>query len=100
MNKAELIEIIAEQANVTKVEANAVINSLLKTVSACLEDGEKVTLVGFGVFSVLKRTSRNCFYQRIYYCICLDFCHVRLLCNYFNQFCFIHKSKFIVSLFK
>jgi len=32
MNKAELIEIIAEQANVTKVEANAVINSLVKTV--------------------------------------------------------------------
>ena len=62
MNKAELIEAIADKANVTKVEVNAVLNSLVKTISESLKAEEKVTLVGFGVFSVKKfssRTARN-----------------------------------------
>jgi len=59
MNKAEIIEIIAEKANVTKVQANAVVNSFVKTISESLKDGGKVTLVGFGVFSVTTRSSRN-----------------------------------------
>ncbi len=58
MNKAELIAILSENAEVTKVQANAVINSFIDTVTKTLKSGGKVTLVGFGTFTVVKRAAR------------------------------------------
>ena len=52
MNKAELIAQIAEDAGVTKTQANAALDSFVDTVTKALKKGDKVTLVGFGTFSV------------------------------------------------
>ncbi len=59
MNKAELIAKLADDAEVTKTQANAVLNSFIETVTKTLKGGGKVTLVGFGTFSVAKRAARN-----------------------------------------
>ncbi|MFA6057898.1 MAG: HU family DNA-binding protein [Taibaiella sp.] len=59
MNKAELIEQIAKDAGLTKVQANEVLNSFTNAVVSTLKKGENVTLVGFGTFSVSQRSARN-----------------------------------------
>ena len=59
MNKAELIEKISKDANMTKVQANEAIDSFTSAVVATLKKGDKVTLVGFGTFSVTARAARN-----------------------------------------
>jgi DNA-binding protein HU-beta len=59
MNKAELIEQIAKDAGLTKVQANEVLNSFTNAVVSTLKKGENVTLVGFGTFSVSHRSARN-----------------------------------------
>jgi DNA-binding protein HU-beta len=59
MNKAELIAKIAEDAGLTKTQANATIDSFVDAVTKTLKKGDKVTLVGFGTFSVSKRAARN-----------------------------------------
>ncbi len=59
MNKAELITKIADDAGITKTQANASVDSLIEAVTKTLKSGGKVTLVGFGTFSVSKRAARN-----------------------------------------
>ena len=59
MNKAELISKIADDAGITKVQANATLDSFVEAVTKTLKGGGKVTLVGFGTFSVTKRAARN-----------------------------------------
>jgi DNA-binding protein HU-beta len=59
MNKAELIAKLADDAGVTKTQANAALDSFVEAVTKTLKGGGKVTLVGFGTFSVSKRAARN-----------------------------------------
>ena len=59
MNKAELISKIADDAGVTKSQANTALDSFIEAVTKTLKGGGKVTLVGFGTFSVTKRAARN-----------------------------------------
>ena len=59
MNKAELITKIAADAGITKTQANDALDSFVTTVTKTLKGGGKVTLVGFGTFSVTKRAARN-----------------------------------------
>ena len=59
MNKAELIAKLAEDAEITKTQANAALDSFTNAVTKTLKGGGKVTLVGFGTFSVSKRAARN-----------------------------------------
>ena len=59
MNKAELISHIAEEAGITKTQANTALDSFVDAVTKTLKKGDKVTLVGFGTFSVSKRAARN-----------------------------------------
>ena len=59
MNKAELIAKIADDAGITKTQANAALDSFTNAVTKTLKAGGKVTLVGFGTFSVSKRAARN-----------------------------------------
>ena len=59
MNKAELIAKRAEDAGITKTQAGATLNSFTEAVAKTLKKGDKVTLVGFGTFSVSKRAARN-----------------------------------------
>jgi len=59
MNKGELIEKIAGDAEITKTQAGAVIDSFIDAVTKTLKKGDTVTLVGFGTFSVTKRAARK-----------------------------------------
>src|ERR1700760_2733031 len=59
MNKAELIAKIADDAGITKTQANTSLDSFVEAVTKTLKGGGKVTLVGFGTFSVSKRAARN-----------------------------------------
>jgi DNA-binding protein HU-beta len=59
MNKSELIAKMADDAGVTKTQANASLDSFVEAVTKTLKSGGKVTLVGFGTFSVSKRAARN-----------------------------------------
>jgi DNA-binding protein HU-beta len=59
MNKAELIAKIADDAGITKTQANEALDSFVEAVTKTLKGGGKVTLVGFGTFSVSKRAARN-----------------------------------------
>jgi DNA-binding protein HU-beta len=59
MNKGDLVKEIAKKAKITNKEATAALDSFIGGVSTSLKKGEKVTLVGFGTFSVAKRAARN-----------------------------------------
>ncbi len=59
MNKTELINAIAEKANITKVQAKAALEATINTVSEQLAKGDKVVLVGFGTFAVSEKTARK-----------------------------------------
>ncbi len=59
MNKAELITTLAEEAGITKTQANTALDAFVDAVTKTLKKGDKVTLVGFGTFSVSKRAARN-----------------------------------------
>ena len=59
MTKVELITAVANDANLTKKDAEAAVNSALNAITAALKDGDKVTLVGFGTFEVRERPERK-----------------------------------------
>lgn len=58
MNKAELIAHLAGETGITKTQANAALDSFVGAVTKTLKKGDKVTMVGFGTFSVSKRAAR------------------------------------------
>ncbi len=58
MNKADLIVRIAEDAGISKVQANSALDSFIDAVSRTLKADGKVKLVGFGTFSAYKRKAR------------------------------------------
>ena len=58
MNKTELIAAVAEKANISKKESEAVVTAAFDTIVEALKDGEKVQLVGFGSFEVKHRAER------------------------------------------
>jgi len=58
MNKGDLINKIADDAKLTKGQASDALNSVLTTIEKTLKKGDKVTLVGFGTFSISKRAAR------------------------------------------
>jgi DNA-binding protein HU-beta len=59
MNKAELVNKIADDTGITKTQANAAIDSFIEAVTKTLKSGGKVTLVGFGTFVISKRKARK-----------------------------------------
>lgn len=59
MNKAQLIEHIAEHAELTKQQAARALDALLRGVTTTLARGGEVTLVGFGTFGVEERAARK-----------------------------------------
>jgi DNA-binding protein HU-beta len=58
MTKADLIDTMAADGKISKASAGRALDSLIKNVSKALKKGDKVTLVGFGTFSVSKRKAR------------------------------------------
>ena len=59
MNKKDLVELMADNAEISKATAEQALNALLDGVKESLKKGEKVTLVGFGTFSVSNRAART-----------------------------------------
>lgn len=59
MNKAQLIAVLSDNAGITKTQANAALDAFIGAVTKTLKKGDKVTLVGFGTFSVSKRAART-----------------------------------------
>lgn len=59
MNKSELVEIIAENAKLTKKNAESALNAFVETVKDELAKGGKISLVGFGTFEVRNRAARE-----------------------------------------
>ncbi len=59
MNKAELIEIIAKDADLTKASAQAALDATIAAVVKAVTKGDSVSLVGFGSFSSGKRAART-----------------------------------------
>ncbi|MDZ8028031.1 MAG: HU family DNA-binding protein [Nostoc sp. SerVER01] len=59
MNKGELVDAVAAKANVTKKQADEVINAFLSVVTEAVANGDKVTLVGFGSFERRDRSQRE-----------------------------------------
>jgi DNA-binding protein HU-beta len=58
MNKAELIDAIADSADLSKASAARALDSAIDSITKALKKGDTVTLVGFGTFSVRKRAAR------------------------------------------
>lgn len=59
MNKAELIDAMASQAGLSKADAKRALDAFIDTTSGALKKGNRVALVGFGSFSVSKRSARK-----------------------------------------
>lgn len=59
MNKAELINTIADKVGVSKRESEDMIETFVSTITAELKNGGEVTLTGFGSFSAKKRAART-----------------------------------------
>ena len=59
MTKAELVNFIAEQADLTKADANRALEAMLQGITTGLKKAGKVTLVGFGTFTAKEREARE-----------------------------------------
>ncbi|NTV06941.1 MAG: HU family DNA-binding protein [Chlorobiaceae bacterium] len=59
MSKAVLVEKIADKAKLTKVDADRALKAFISVVSESLKNGEDVSLVGFGTFSIVDRAERE-----------------------------------------
>ncbi len=59
MNKADLVAKIAEDAGISKTQANDALDAFTGAITKTLKGGGKVTLVGFGTFTVSKRAART-----------------------------------------
>jgi DNA-binding protein HU-beta len=59
MNKAQLIDAIAEKAGLTKADSKKALEAFVATVGETLKSGDKVSLIGFGSFAVAERGERS-----------------------------------------
>ncbi|HES77222.1 MAG TPA: HU family DNA-binding protein [bacterium] len=59
MNKSELIDAVAQSADLTKASAAKAVDGVIAAVTEALKNGEQVTLVGFGTFLVREREART-----------------------------------------
>ncbi|PWL29577.1 MAG: DNA-binding protein [Fluviicola sp. XM-24bin1] len=59
MNKAELIDAMAESAGLSKADAKRALDGFVNATTAALKKGDRISLVGFGSFSVSERAART-----------------------------------------
>ena len=59
MNKSELIAEVADKSGISKKETEITLNATLEAIADALKQGEKIQLVGFGVFEVKNRAART-----------------------------------------
>ena len=59
MNKAELIDAVADASEISKASAGRALDALIETITKALKKDDQVTLVGFGTFALRKRAARS-----------------------------------------
>lgn len=59
MNKAELIDAMSSDAGITKDQAKSALDSFIKSTTSTLKKGDRLSLIGFGSFSISKRNART-----------------------------------------
>jgi len=59
MNKTEFIGAVAKNADLSKVSAKKAVDAFIQEVENALKEGEKVTLLGFGSFSIAEKAARK-----------------------------------------
>jgi DNA-binding protein HU-beta len=59
MNKGELVEKVAKNSGLSKTDADNALSSILDAIAEAVTTGDKVTLIGFGTFSVSERAARE-----------------------------------------
>ncbi len=59
MNKSELVDEMANESNLTKVDAKKALDAFINATSKALKKDDKIALVGFGTFSISKRAARK-----------------------------------------
>jgi len=59
MNKSNLVEVMAEAADISKSAASRALDGLTDAVAIALKEGDTVSVIGFGTFSVKKRAART-----------------------------------------
>lgn len=59
MNKAELIDTMSEKSGLTKTEVKNALEAFVETTTSVLKKGDKISLVGFGTFSISERAART-----------------------------------------
>jgi DNA-binding protein HU-beta len=58
MNKAELVDSVASAANLSKADAGRAVDAVLGSITSSLKNGQQVSIVGFGTFTVKHRAAR------------------------------------------
>ena len=59
MNKTELIEAMAESADISKAAANRALEGMVEAITNAVKSGDTVSIIGFGTFSVRERAART-----------------------------------------
>lgn len=59
MNKQEMIDAMASDAGISKTEAKSALDSFVQNTTSCLKKGDRLSLIGFGSFSVTRRAARK-----------------------------------------
>jgi DNA-binding protein HU-beta len=59
VNKAELVDAVADSADISKAAASRAVDGLVAAVTSALQKGDQVSLVGFGTFQVKERAART-----------------------------------------
>jgi DNA-binding protein HU-beta len=59
MNKSELIQVVAESASISKATAGKAVDAVMDGIKEALAEGDTVTLIGFGTFTVRERAARK-----------------------------------------
>lgn len=59
MNKAEMVDAMSSDAGISKAEAKRALDSFVKNTTKCLKKGDRLSLIGFGSFSVTRRSARK-----------------------------------------
>jgi len=59
MNKGDLIKLVAEKAGISKAKATEAVNAVFEGIEGTLKKGDKAAFIGFGTFSISKRSERK-----------------------------------------
>jgi DNA-binding protein HU-beta len=59
MNKTGFVGVVAEKAGLSKVDAKKAVDAFIQTIESSVKKGEKVSLLGFGAFSVVEKAARK-----------------------------------------